>query len=179
MFICFKYLLMTTYYTGGRTSQIGLNFSSFFNLFSHTFSILNIINFFMHYIWFSFLFCFVNSGTLISQIFQRVCLSENTPGVRNLAVKQCLPCDKAKISLWEQRNACQLPDDVRSFYASCDGFKLTWSYRVEGQCKHTGQWTQRLPLHNLTSFFTMTTPLNWIFYFFVILLIYMFLLHTC
>ncbi|XP_003240263.1 tubulin polyglutamylase complex subunit 2-like [Acyrthosiphon pisum] len=57
---------------------------------------------------------------------------ENTAGVRNVTVKQSLPCDKAKIGLWEHRNACLLPDDLRSFYASCDGFKLTWSYRVEG-----------------------------------------------
>lgn len=59
--------------------------------------------------------------------------SGNTAGVRNVTVKPSLPCDKAKISLWEQRNACQLPDDVRAFYASCDGFKLTWSYKVEGE----------------------------------------------
>ncbi|VVC38091.1 Hypothetical protein CINCED_3A017933 [Cinara cedri] len=68
---------------------------------------------------------------------------ENTPGVRNVTVKPSLPCDKAKISLWEQRNACLLPDDIRSFYASCDGFKLTWSYKLEGN--HNS-----LPIGNIT-----------------------------
>ncbi|KAL5244597.1 hypothetical protein ACI65C_012007 [Semiaphis heraclei] len=79
---------------------------------------------------------------------------ENTAGVRNLTVKQSLPCDKAKISLWEQRNGCLLPDDVRSFYASCDGFKLTWSYRVEGITSDatTGAvgGTSNLPIGNIT-----------------------------
>lgn len=60
-------------------------------------------------------------------------IPENTAGVRNLVVKQSLPCDKAKINLWEQRNGCMLPDDVRLFYASCDGFKLTWSYKIDGE----------------------------------------------
>lgn len=80
----------------------------------------------------------VGLGTLLDAKFSTYSppsyvLTENTAGVRNLVVKRSLPCDKAKISLWEQRNACLLPDDVRSFYASCDGFKLTWSYRVEGE----------------------------------------------
>lgn len=76
-----------------------------------------------------FHWCFIVGLWLNSNIFS----SGNTPGVRNLIVKPSLPCDKAKISLWEQRNACLLPDDVRAFYMSCDGFKLTWSYKVEGE----------------------------------------------
>ncbi|XP_025191563.1 tubulin polyglutamylase complex subunit 2 [Melanaphis sacchari] len=74
---------------------------------------------------------------------------ENTTGVRNLTVKQSLPCDKTKISLWEQRNGCLLPDDVKSFYLSCDGFKLTWSYRVEGITSDIGG-ASNLPIGNIT-----------------------------
>ncbi|XP_050538150.1 tubulin polyglutamylase complex subunit 2 [Daktulosphaira vitifoliae] len=57
---------------------------------------------------------------------------ENTAGVNNLNVTHSLPCDNNKISSWEQYNGCSLPDDLRHFYASCDGFKLTWSYKLDG-----------------------------------------------
>lgn len=57
---------------------------------------------------------------------------ENTAGVKNLNVTQSLPCENSKISSWEQRNGCSLPEDLQLFYASCDGFKLTWSYKLDG-----------------------------------------------
>lgn len=77
---------------------------------------------------------------------------EHTSGVRNLVVKQNLPCDVAKISLWEQRNACFLPDDIKAFYSSCDGFKLTWSYKVEGITSKTvfNSMAASLPIGNIT-----------------------------
>ncbi|XP_050433141.1 tubulin polyglutamylase complex subunit 2 [Adelges cooleyi] len=74
---------------------------------------------------------------------------ENTHGVNNVTIKQFLPCDKAKITAWEQRNACVLPDDVRQFYSSCDGFKLTWSYKIDGILSETSA-NSGLPIGNIT-----------------------------
>lgn len=46
-----------------------------------------------------------------------------------------------------------LPDDVRAFYGSCDGFKLTWSYKTEGQTS-----IMVFPPPSFTLFFNISPP---------------------
>ncbi|XP_048487936.1 tubulin polyglutamylase complex subunit 2 isoform X2 [Plutella xylostella] len=40
-----------------------------------------------------------------------------------------MSCDRVALSTWEQRHSAALPEDLRNFYASTDGFQLTWHYK--------------------------------------------------
>ncbi|XP_060810800.1 tubulin polyglutamylase complex subunit 2 [Amyelois transitella] len=54
---------------------------------------------------------------------------EADPRICNVNVERRSPCDRVAISTWEQRHSAVLPDDLRNFYASSDGFQLTWHYK--------------------------------------------------
>lgn len=58
--------------------------------------------------------------------------SENTPGVQGIELEKRLPCERMLISSWEQRHLCSLPEDLRQFYSSTDGFRLIWNYEYAG-----------------------------------------------
>ncbi|XP_012287821.1 tubulin polyglutamylase complex subunit 2 [Orussus abietinus] len=58
---------------------------------------------------------------------------ENSPCVRNVLVERRNACDRNSLTSWEQRHCCVLPDDLRNFYSSIDGFLLTWSFEVAGE----------------------------------------------
>uniref|UniRef100_A0A1B6BZZ9 Knr4/Smi1-like domain-containing protein n=1 Tax=Clastoptera arizonana TaxID=38151 RepID=A0A1B6BZZ9_9HEMI len=69
--------------------------------------------------------------------YENLCLGltkllENTPGVQDVELEKRLPCERMLISSWEQRHACSLPEDLRQFYSSTDGFKLIWNYNYAG-----------------------------------------------
>lgn len=49
-------------------------------------------------------------------------------GVRNTSVKKCCPISYPEIALWEQKNVVLLPDDLREFYTSSNGFHFEWTY---------------------------------------------------
>ncbi|GBP36823.1 Tubulin polyglutamylase complex subunit 2 [Eumeta japonica] len=54
---------------------------------------------------------------------------EADPRVCNVSVERRMPCDRVVIANWEQRHSACLPEDLRNFYASTDGFQLTWNYK--------------------------------------------------
>ncbi|KPJ11914.1 Tubulin polyglutamylase complex subunit 2 [Papilio machaon] len=54
---------------------------------------------------------------------------ESDPRISNVVVERRQPCDRIAISNWEQRHSTILPDDLRNFYASSDGFLLTWNFK--------------------------------------------------
>lgn len=58
--------------------------------------------------------------------------TESTPGIQNVELDKRLPCERMQLSSWEQRHCCILPNDLRQFYLSTDGFKLTWKYEYAG-----------------------------------------------
>ncbi|KAE8748446.1 hypothetical protein FOCC_FOCC004878 [Frankliniella occidentalis] len=54
-------------------------------------------------------------------------------GVQDVRLDKRTPCERLLLSSWEQRHCCALPDDLRQFYLSSDGFSLTWNYQNAGQ----------------------------------------------
>lgn len=58
---------------------------------------------------------------------------ESTPCVKNVQVERRSGCERNALTTWEQRHCCMLPEDVRNFYASIDGFLLTWSLEISGE----------------------------------------------
>ncbi|XP_017880853.1 tubulin polyglutamylase complex subunit 2 [Ceratina calcarata] len=58
---------------------------------------------------------------------------ESFPYVKNVRVEHRNGCENAAITSWEQRHCCTLPEDVRNFYASIDGFLLQWNLEIAGE----------------------------------------------
>lgn len=57
---------------------------------------------------------------------------ENSPCVKNVRVNRRNGCERNAIANWEQRHGCMLPEDVKNFYASIDGFLLQWNLEIAG-----------------------------------------------
>ncbi|XP_055378981.1 tubulin polyglutamylase complex subunit 2 [Condylostylus longicornis] len=53
----------------------------------------------------------------------------NVPRITNVVMEKRPPCEKVMLSNWEQRHNVYLPEDMKKFYLSCDGFHLHWSYQ--------------------------------------------------
>ncbi|KAK0092151.1 hypothetical protein PV326_002080 [Microctonus aethiopoides] len=60
-------------------------------------------------------------------------LLENSPCVKNVKVERRSACERSALSSWEQRHCCMLPEDLKNFYASIDGFLLTWCLDISGE----------------------------------------------
>lgn len=58
---------------------------------------------------------------------------ENSSCVRNVRVERRNGCESGAITNWEQRHCCALPEDIRNFYASIDGFLLQWNLDIAGK----------------------------------------------
>lgn len=58
---------------------------------------------------------------------------ENSPCVKNVRVERRNGCESTAITNWEQRHGCVLPEDLRNFYASIDGFLLLWNLEIAGE----------------------------------------------
>ncbi|XP_060072148.1 tubulin polyglutamylase complex subunit 2-like [Ylistrum balloti] len=52
-------------------------------------------------------------------------------GVCKVELEQRAPSDRHNVLMWEQRNTCFLPEDLKSFYLTSDGFQLTWSIKMD------------------------------------------------
>jgi tubulin polyglutamylase complex subunit 2 len=61
-------------------------------------------------------------------------LSEKRPGVCDVKVSK-QPPQKHEILNWEQKHSCLIPEDLKSFYLSTDGFLLQWSAKMNGVYK--------------------------------------------
>ncbi|KAI5091452.1 tubulin polyglutamylase complex subunit 2 [Silurus meridionalis] len=53
------------------------------------------------------------------------------PGVSNVRFVEKEPAEKRCLLSWEQKNNCTLPEDLKDFYLTTDGFTLTWSAKLE------------------------------------------------
>ncbi|KAK2580758.1 hypothetical protein KPH14_011382 [Odynerus spinipes] len=58
---------------------------------------------------------------------------ENSPCVKNVRVDRRNGCERNAIANWEQRHGCVLPEDVKNFYASIDGFLLQWNLEIAAE----------------------------------------------
>ncbi|XP_076653655.1 tubulin polyglutamylase complex subunit 2 [Halictus rubicundus] len=58
---------------------------------------------------------------------------ESLPYVKNVRVDRRSGCEATAIANWEQRHCCALPEDLRNFYLSIDGFQLLWNLEIAGE----------------------------------------------
>ncbi|XP_034022986.1 tubulin polyglutamylase complex subunit 2 isoform X3 [Thalassophryne amazonica] len=56
---------------------------------------------------------------------------ENMPGVVDVRFVEREPAEKRCLLSWEQKNTCILPEDLRDFYLTTDGFTLTWNVKLD------------------------------------------------
>ncbi|XP_027859698.1 tubulin polyglutamylase complex subunit 2 [Xiphophorus couchianus] len=63
---------------------------------------------------------------------------ENMPGVVDVRYAERDPAEKRTLLSWEQKNTCILPEDMRDFYLTTDGFTLTWSVKLDDECVPLG-----------------------------------------
>lgn len=66
---------------------------------------------------------------------------ENMPGVADVKFAEREPADKRSLLSWEQRNTCILPEDLRDFYLTTDGFTLHWSVKLDNESVPLGSMT--------------------------------------
>ncbi|XP_033742972.1 tubulin polyglutamylase complex subunit 2-like isoform X4 [Pecten maximus] len=60
------------------------------------------------------------------------CLEKKTHlGVCKVELEQRAPADRHNVLMWEQRNTCFLPEDLKSFFLTSDGFQLTWNVKMD------------------------------------------------
>lgn len=57
---------------------------------------------------------------------------ENLPYIKNVRIDRRNGCESTTITNWEQRHCCVLPEDVKNFYVSIDGFLLQWNLEIAG-----------------------------------------------
>lgn len=46
-----------------------------------------------------------------------------------LNIEKRPPCSRLTVAAWEQNNGASLPPDLKEFYASTDGFEMSWKYQ--------------------------------------------------
>ncbi|XP_037108954.1 tubulin polyglutamylase complex subunit 2 isoform X2 [Syngnathus acus] len=85
---------------------------------------------------------------------------ENMPGVADVRLAEREPGEKRSLLSWEQKNNCILPEDLRDFYLTTDGFTLTWSVKLDDECVPLGCMTinsvgRLQPLLQPTQFFSL------------------------
>ncbi|XP_077458180.1 tubulin polyglutamylase complex subunit 2 [Stigmatopora argus] len=89
---------------------------------------------------------------------------ENLPGVTDVRLAEREPAEKRGLLSWEQKNNCILPEDLRDFYLTTDGFTLTWNVKLDNECIPLGCMTinsvgRLQPLRQPTPLFSLpNTP---------------------
>lgn len=56
---------------------------------------------------------------------------EKKTGVCKVDLESRKPADRSLILAWESKNTCFLPEDLKNFYLTTDGFQLTWSVKID------------------------------------------------
>lgn len=54
---------------------------------------------------------------------------KDTPRITNVTMVKRQPCERTQVATWEQRHNVYLPDDMKRFYLSTDGYTMHWSYQ--------------------------------------------------
>ncbi|XP_052443905.1 tubulin polyglutamylase complex subunit 2 isoform X2 [Carassius gibelio] len=63
---------------------------------------------------------------------------ENLPGVLDVWFVEKPPAEKRCLLSWEQKNNCALPEDLRDFYLTTDGFMLSWNTKLGNEVVPVG-----------------------------------------
>ncbi|KAG5834171.1 hypothetical protein ANANG_G00258620 [Anguilla anguilla] len=63
---------------------------------------------------------------------------EGLPGVTDVRFVEREPVERRCLMSWEHRNDCELPEDLRDFYLTTDGFTLTWCTKLESEAVPLG-----------------------------------------
>ncbi|XP_071097084.1 tubulin polyglutamylase complex subunit 2-like isoform X1 [Haliotis cracherodii] len=64
---------------------------------------------------------------------------EKKTGVCKVTLDERNPADRHAVLSWEQRNCCLLPEDLKSFYLTSNGFHFTWSVKLDNQTVPVGK----------------------------------------
>ncbi|XP_064609475.1 tubulin polyglutamylase complex subunit 2-like [Liolophura sinensis] len=56
---------------------------------------------------------------------------DSKPGVFNVKHDALTPADRHTVLSWEQKNITNLPDDLKQFYLTSDGLRITWSVKLD------------------------------------------------
>ncbi|XP_050402952.1 tubulin polyglutamylase complex subunit 2 isoform X1 [Patella vulgata] len=82
---------------------------------------------------------------------------EKKRGVCKIELADIKPGDRHTVLSWEQRNACLLPEDLKNFYLSSNGFDLTWCVQIDNSELPVG----RMHIHPITQVTKLNvTPSN-------------------
>ncbi|XP_040840852.1 tubulin polyglutamylase complex subunit 2 [Ochotona curzoniae] len=66
---------------------------------------------------------------------------ESSPGVTEVNITEKAPAERHMISSWEQKNDCEMPEDVKNFYLMTNGFHMTWSVKLDDNIIPLGSMT--------------------------------------
>ncbi|KAJ8287252.1 hypothetical protein GJAV_G00049400 [Gymnothorax javanicus] len=58
---------------------------------------------------------------------------ESMPGVTEVRFVEREPAERRCVMSWEHKNECTLPEDMRNFYLTTDGFTLTWCTKMDSE----------------------------------------------
>jgi len=58
---------------------------------------------------------------------------QNKNGICQVKNDIKFPSEKPAVLMWEQKNSLLLPEDLKSFYLTSNGFHLTWSVQIDGK----------------------------------------------
>ncbi|XP_070175307.1 tubulin polyglutamylase complex subunit 2-like isoform X2 [Littorina saxatilis] len=79
---------------------------------------------------------------------------EGKPGIFKIDQVEKRPVERPVIIAWEQRNTTLLPEDLKSFFMTTDGFHLTWSVKMENGPLPVG----RLHINGIGHFVRLNPP---------------------
>uniref|UniRef100_A0AAV2M5V8 Knr4/Smi1-like domain-containing protein n=1 Tax=Knipowitschia caucasica TaxID=637954 RepID=A0AAV2M5V8_KNICA len=79
---------------------------------------------------------------------------ENLPGVTDVRFPEREPAEKRSLLNWEQKNACILPEDLRDFYLTTDGFRLHWNVKLDNGSAPLG----RMDIHSVSRLSPLLPP---------------------
>ncbi|XP_038133757.1 tubulin polyglutamylase complex subunit 2 [Cyprinodon tularosa] len=81
---------------------------------------------------------FVSKGVTEWLTLGIIKILEKMPWVMDVRFAERDPAEKETLLSWEQKNSCILPEDLRTFYLTIDGFTLTWSVKMDDKCVPLG-----------------------------------------
>lgn len=58
-------------------------------------------------------------------------VTETKPGIFKVDYVEKRPIERPVIISWEQRNTTLLPEDLKNFFMTSNGFHLEWSVKME------------------------------------------------
>ncbi|KAK7916032.1 hypothetical protein WMY93_011793 [Mugilogobius chulae] len=78
------------------------------------------------------------------------------PGVADVRFAEREPAEKRSLLTWEQKNRCILPEDLRDFYLTTDGFTLNWNVKLDNESVPLGS----LKLNSISRLVPLVQPVS-------------------